>query len=122
MVLPHALGPCGELRAQGGQHLQARIQLDAVALTIVKGNGFHAGVARQGVGQTGGGVLTTRKQNQSGGVHSAQMLADFSGALGRRFFQSLLAGLLNLYTRHSKPVAIVRLSKFQTKPLMKAAW
>ena len=39
-----------------------------VALPIVKADGFHAGVTREGVGQAGGGVLPAREQHEGAGV------------------------------------------------------
>jgi hypothetical protein len=68
MVLAQALPPIRKLAANFIQHHQAGLQLHMVALAVVKGNGFHPLVLRQGARQTGGGVLPAGKKHQSGAV------------------------------------------------------
>ena len=69
MVFTELAGPFGELLTQLLQDHQSGIQLNAVALAVVKSDGFNALVACQRLGQASGGVLSPRKQNESGGVH-----------------------------------------------------
>ena len=61
MVWAQAGRPMGELPAQALQHRLAGLQLYAVALAVVKTQGFNVGVVGQGVGQAGGRVLPAGK-------------------------------------------------------------
>ena len=45
-----------------GQQARAHGQLDRMALSVVKADGFYAAIVLQGPGQAGGGVLPTAKQ------------------------------------------------------------
>ena len=47
MVLAQARRPVGKAFADAGQHGQARVQLDAVALAVVERHGFHMRIALQ---------------------------------------------------------------------------
>ena len=53
-------------------HRQPRLQLDRVALTVVKGQGFDPLVTGQGMGQAGGGVLTAGEKDEGCGVHGLE--------------------------------------------------
>ena len=75
MVIAELFRPRWKALAQFAQHVQARIELHMVALTIVKGHGFHTFVAGQGIGQAGRGVLASGKQNKGGGVHRLDLRA-----------------------------------------------
>ena len=68
-VLGQAGAPLRELTAELVQHGLTAGQLHQVALTIVKPNGFHMGIAFQGPGQAGGGVLTAGEENKGFFVH-----------------------------------------------------
>ncbi len=69
MVLAELVAPLRKLRAYLAQHHHTRLQLDAVALAVIKGNGFNAFVALQGVGQAGGRVLATGEEYEGAGMH-----------------------------------------------------
>ncbi|MDT4867012.1 hypothetical protein FQZ97_1019010 [compost metagenome] len=68
VVFAQALAPGGETLAQFAQNDQARLQLHAVALAVVEAERFDARVARQRVGEAGGGVLPARKEDERAGV------------------------------------------------------
>ena len=69
VVFAHLGGPLRKARLDRSQHVQPGVQLDFVALAVVESQGFNAVVLGQSMGQAGGGVLTTRKQDKGGGVH-----------------------------------------------------
>ena len=106
MVLPKLGSPLGILTPNFLQHVEPRIELDAMALTVIEGNGFNALVRSQCVCQTGGGILTTGKKDEGCGVHTPMLgdcglvqtntnnssdvvgisgLADFGGRVSQRF-------------------------------------
>ena len=64
MVLAKPLGPkglqVGKSRAQSGP----QGQLDGMALAIIKPNGFNAFEPLKRPSETGGGILSSRKQHQ----------------------------------------------------------
>ena len=66
VVFAQARRPIGEGLRQFGADAATAIELDLVPLTIVKTDGFDVAVARQGPGQTGGGVLSSRENDQCG--------------------------------------------------------
>lgn len=78
MIVTQLVSPRWKLRADFSQYLEACFQLNVMALAVIKGDGFYPLVFAEGLGQAGGGVLTTGEQNKGCGVH-ASMLEDALG-------------------------------------------
>ena len=57
MVFAQPQRPGGKALPQFGQHRLTRLQFDTMPLAVVETDGLDIGVALQGMGQTGGGVL-----------------------------------------------------------------
>jgi hypothetical protein len=49
------------MAAHFAQDLKPGFEFDPVALAVVEGNGFDPLIGLEGMGQTGGGVLSARK-------------------------------------------------------------
>ncbi len=64
MVFAQARGPIRKLAANRAQHVQPRVQLDAMTLAVVESHGLDMGVAVQGPGQASGGVLAAGEKDQ----------------------------------------------------------
>ena len=64
MVLAQLLTPFGERLHQGLTRRHPHLHLHAVALAVVETQRFHPFVARQGLRQTGGGILAAREQHE----------------------------------------------------------
>ena len=57
VVFAESLAPGGEAFAQFGQHRDACLQFHVVSLAVVEAQRFHSRVARERLGQAGGGIL-----------------------------------------------------------------
>ena len=54
-------------------HDEPAVELDAVALAVVEGDGFDTFVTRKRMGQAGGGVLPAREKDECGRVHGGML-------------------------------------------------
>jgi hypothetical protein len=59
-----------ELNFDFTQHIEPRLKLNPVALAVVKRDGFNALVFAERLRQTGGRVLTARKQDKGAAVRT----------------------------------------------------
>ena len=80
MVLAQLGRPLRKLAADFAQHLEARFEFNTVALTVIEGDGLDALIRLERMRETGRGILTTGKQNESGFVHP-QMLGHVRSSL-----------------------------------------
>ena len=74
MVFVQFASPLRELRFEFLQHLEPRHQFNMVSLTVVKSQCLYPLIALQRPSKAGGGVLTTREEDESSFMHEVTVM------------------------------------------------